>query len=190
MGLQETDGAYLTYKQSKAYLKSLQIVSLTKLVEIIKKFKDVKTEYAKGYSMFGYEAEGHMLKQVSPNDKYPDYQLDFDKSHMMTQIKDKFEIMDEAGKWMIEFVPSKPFDDYLDPRNLYESLKDLYNIVNHSNKLDKQVLFSVIPPKLGTLSYPRHIDASISTLIDLEQANSISMSTCVHDAMTNNHQRY
>lgn len=176
---------FLPYNESKKYQRSMRIAALKILVKLIKKYAGITTVYDRGHSMFGYEIEGHAIQQVSKDDQKPDYQLDFDnKDHITDILMPMYDTQDEVCRWVTEITPADTIKEYLDGSGLWKSLKDLCYILHNHNKPGKHYLMAAFPPKLATMSYPKFIDASISSVDDLENVNMLSKSIMMHDDMT------
>lgn len=190
MGLLVIDGnETLDYISSKLFQKRLKRAGLLQLLQIFKKYANESKDFKK-FPKFGYEIEGHLLKDVSaPQAGTPDFQLQLESAYMKKDHQ-AFCVVDEYGRWMLELIPRAPFEDFLYSGNLLSNIKQVFTSMIKLPETGDYFLSFPVPPKLGTLSYPRHMHPTLLTHQEFEAHNQVSRSEYMDDSMINTHPRF
>ena len=107
--------------------------------------------------------------------------------------------MPEFGSWMIEAVPSKPYNSIIDAAELLSCEEKLHNRRECLDKFFQQHNLSIASlPNVGSLGTPGHIDVENDELQqqidqninDLTPINEFSKSKFVVDKTINSHPRF
>lgn len=119
MGFLTTNGMLLTYDQYKNKTRCYNALGLKQFTTLYSKHKDKQIEEQDLH--WGEEIEYH-LYSVDHDNKQVKMSCDavsiLEKFNQMSE-KDQnsvgFKLMPEFGRWMIEAVPSSPYNTYSDP---------------------------------------------------------------------------
>ena len=191
MGLLTIDGLQtLDYKSSKKHQKKLKKGGLLQLIQLLKKFGQIQTKFDT-FPKFGYEIEGHML-QVVPNQSDPNkstYQLQLDTDYVK-KSHGSFFVVEEFGKWMVEVIPSAPFDAFIGSSVLLTQIKQTFSSMRSSVMPNDRFLSFALPPKLGTLDYPQYLSQHSSSGLTHQDTSQNNGSLLAHDSMINTHPRF
>ena len=136
MGLLKVAGKLLTYNEYKDQLekhkmhglkqfKSGYLAHKDKYIEL----KDLKWGEEMEYSIYKYDAELNMIKLSS---RGPELIQEFNSRS--DEYKDEVVLMPEFGCWMVEAVPTKPYNSLVEPIELL-SVED--KLDHRRNTLDK-----------------------------------------------------
>jgi len=172
----------LPYPESKKEQKRLKEISAEVFLRIFKKFKDYSEPL--GFARkFGYEIELHTLKRKEEIDGSHCYILENETQYLKDRDYSDFEIIHEYGSWMIEGVPKKPFEDYLNGSNMLESLRGMFKELNLAQNHDNVILSLPFLPQLGHEVLYKHIETS-------HKPNIYSESRYMNDSFINSHARF
>jgi glutamate--cysteine ligase catalytic subunit len=192
MGLLIIDGnETLDYKASKKYQKKLKRAGLLQLLQIFKKYAHESKDF-KRFPKFGYEIEGHLLKDVSGSTDImatKNYQLQLESGYMKKDHSN-FTIVDEYGRWMLEIIPKAPFEDFLYAGNLLSNIKQVFVSMGKLPHPQDYFLCFPLPPKLGTLAYPSYLRPELKSFSEFEAENQASRSEFLDDSIINTHPRF
>lgn len=192
MGLLVTDGnETLDYKASKKYQKKLKRAGLLQLLQIFKRYAQESKDFKK-FPKFGYEIEGHLLKEVSGNEQgtaQKNYQLQLQSDYMKKEYPNFF-VVDEYGRWMLEIIPKAPFEDFLYGGNLLSNINTVFLSMGKLPHPKDAFFCFPVPPKLGTLSYPRFQNPELVQSSEFQAQNKASESEFMDDSMINTHPRF
>jgi len=162
----------LNFEQTKALARYIKEHGIIQFLNLYKKFKDHQEDHI----CWGDELELHLLN-IDPSTKLPRLQLNTDYI-FNTLTSDLFTLQPEYGAWMLEAVPTKPYEFTGDPQIILENFQARRNTIKSCCK-EGDVLFSgtVFPLlKVGDFFVPRtRENANISLQIPEEEKNTVTV---------------
>lgn len=181
------------YEQSKYHQKLIRKNAVLQLVELLERFKDC-TKTKEEEIKYGTEAEAYLLNKVKIGDQYcytvntdtPPYIKKNNKDHV-----DFVDMKEEFSGWMVEILPSVPFVNLLDFKELWHHFKYIsQNFSNGNINQEKLLISGSILPHMGTLNYYLTPEGITVPLSQRESLNYVSGSNTFLDMTITNHARF
>ena len=172
----------LTIDESQSIKRQLKRDGILQFLNLYKKFKDFENKDK--VFKFGYEIELHLLKADTNTNGEKNYKLQLQTKDYKKPNED-FNIVDEYGAWMLEVIPSKPLDTYINGCGIYNQISNL-------NTKVKQLVGDNIPfygpnyPKFGTNSFKHSYSEQYIEGVN----NQFSDSKYLDDKIINPHCRF
>jgi glutamate--cysteine ligase catalytic subunit len=129
MGFLSVQGGVLTYNQYRSKVENYKLHGLKQFVSIYKAHKDrsIPLKELKWGEEMEYQlyVQDHEKKSISLSNRGPELIQHFNSSKIAANTD--ILLMPEFGGWMIEAVPSKPYDSIIDAAQLLSCEAKLHN---------------------------------------------------------------
>lgn len=189
-------GVY-SYKETKKYQKILKRNAVLQLVKLLQKFGDFEKNKEDALK-FGTETEIHVLKKKIL-DKQKIYSVHENLYEIINDLKEKkklknskkldFQLVEEFSSWMLEILPEKPFEDYLNIKKIHEHFNSAEKYLRKNKNLT--ILFGMSTlPTIGTELYLIKPNNRIIKLENRKTLNKYSESDYFLDSTITNHSRF
>jgi glutamate--cysteine ligase catalytic subunit len=201
MGFLSVQGGVLTYNQYKSKIEQYKKHGLRQFVSIYKahKSRSIPLKELKWGEEMEYQiyAQDQQEGTLALSNRGPELIQLFNSSKQGG--KSGIMLMPEFGAWMIEAVPSKPYDSLVDPAVLLSCESKLHlrrEVLNEfCEKNGVQMVSLPNAPSLGTENHITIDDAELARKIkenakDLSSINEASRSKFVIDKTINSHPRF
>ena len=192
MGFLVDVGQTLNYYESKPFIDYIKQHGIIQFLLLYKKFKDINQDK----TFWGDEIENHLLHLDSETNTI---KLQPNTGYMFSSmVEDVFSLQPEYGSWMLETVPTFPYECDGDPTPVFNNM-NARRIKIKSLCKEGDILFSgTVYPMLGVGDYyvPRvkedHEDDYDEEEKDplYDEVNPSSRSQFVHDDLINPHPRF
>lgn len=182
---------YLAYEESRKYQRMLKSNGAKQLALLLQRFASFQKTDSEALK-FGTETETHLLhKKILNGQTF--YPVNISRDHFISKVAKQVPELDLKGEfvtWMLEILPSKPFESYL-------SLKEIRNHFFIMQKMAKQFkehsyLIAGLSclPHIGTLHYYFGENDEVIPMSGRADLNDYSRSDSFLDATITPHPRY
>lgn len=204
MGFLSDTGQTLDYQEAKNFIDYVKKHGIIQFLNLFKKFKDFKQDDSD--IKWGDEVEYHLIN-IDEKTKIPRLQLNTPYIFNQSKPEDPFHLQLEYGEWMIEAVPTKPYDSDGNPWQVYQNLKARLETVRSYCKPGDHLLPLSVFPTMGVGDYFIHFEDDHKKAINkssseevkanedsdddiFNEKNPVTKSSYIHDEIINRHPRF
>ena len=192
MGFLADVGQTLNFYESKPFLEYIKQHGIVQFILLLKKFKDDKKDKV----FWGDEIEFHLL-HIDPITKLPKLQPNTEYL-FHSPPQQNFSLQVEFGAWMVEVVPTAPYEIDGDPNPVYNNMKERREKIKVLCKEGDVLFAGSVYPMMGVNDYfvPRIKDEEEGEEDEEEKdpfyddVNPASKSIFVSDELINPHPRF